>query len=55
MKKVNFQNRLIENSMDGFLGCDENQIIVTYNQSMEKLLGYSKAPGIEKNESVDAF
>jgi PAS domain S-box-containing protein len=28
--------------MDGILGCDENDMVVTYNQSMEQMLGYSK-------------
>jgi two-component system, NtrC family, sensor kinase len=43
VKNVNFQSSLIENSMDGILGCDENDIIVTYNKSMELLLGHPKA------------
>jgi two-component system NtrC family sensor kinase len=54
VKNVNFQSSLIENSMDGILGCDENDIIVTYNKSMEMLLGYSKAL-VLKQMKVDDF
>lgn len=54
IKNVNFQSSLIENSMDGILGCDENDIIVTYNRSMEKLLGYPKAMVVNKMK-VTAF
>jgi PAS domain S-box-containing protein len=42
-KTIAFQRNLIENSMDGILGCDETDLVVTYNQSMEQILGYSKA------------
>jgi PAS domain S-box-containing protein len=54
VKNVNFQSSLIENSMDGILGCDENDIIVTYNKSMEMLLGYPKAL-VLKQMKVDDF
>jgi PAS domain S-box-containing protein len=54
VKNVNFQSSLIENSMDGILGCDENDIIVTYNKSMETLLGYPKAL-VLKQMKVDGF
>jgi PAS domain S-box-containing protein len=54
IKNVNFQSSLIENSMDGILGCDETDLIVTYNQSMEKLLGYAKSQVLKKMK-VEAF
>lgn len=54
VKSVNFQSSLIENSMDGILGCDENDIIVTYNRSMEKMLGYPKVQVLKKMK-VTAF
>jgi PAS domain S-box-containing protein len=41
-KSISFQRNLIDSSMDGILGCDENDMVVTYNQSMEQMLGYSK-------------
>ena len=39
----NFQKNLIESSMDGILGCDENGTVVTFNRSMEKMLGVGKS------------
>ncbi len=41
-KSITFQRNLIDSSMDGILGCDENGTVVTYNQSMQQILGYSK-------------
>ncbi len=55
VKNVNFQSSLIENSIDGILGCDENQIIVTYNRSMEKLLGYPKTQVLKKMKPMALF
>ncbi len=48
IKTISFQRNLIESSMDGILGCDEKEIVVTYNQSMEQILGYSKTQVINK-------
>ena len=42
LKSITFQRNLIESSIDGILGCDDKNIIVTYNQSMELMLGYPK-------------
>lgn len=42
LKGIAFQRNLIESSMDGILGCDDNDTVVTYNQSMEQMLGYPK-------------
>ncbi|MDY6974067.1 MAG: ATP-binding protein, partial [Thermodesulfobacteriota bacterium] len=42
IRTISFQRDLIASSMDGILGCDEKEIVVIFNQSMEKLLGYSK-------------
>ena len=55
IKNVNYQRRLIENSMDGILGCDENDKIITYNKAMETLLGYTKAQVLHTKELVDLF
>jgi PAS domain S-box-containing protein len=43
-----FQRNLIENSMDGILGCDDTDLVITYNQSMEQILGYPKIEVIHK-------
>ena len=45
---IAFQRNLIENSMDGILGCNETDLVVTYNQSMEQILGYPKIEVIHK-------
>jgi len=37
-----FQNNLIESSIDGILGCNKGGVVVTYNKSLERMLGYSK-------------
>jgi PAS domain S-box-containing protein len=42
LKSIAFQRNLIESSMDGILGCDENDTVVTYNKTMEQILGYQK-------------
>ncbi len=42
LKIASFQKNLIESSIDGILGCDEEDRIVTYNRSMERFLGYPK-------------
>lgn len=49
-----FQKNLIESSMDGILGCDENEKVVTFNRSMERILGYSKNEVLNKM-SLDQF
>jgi PAS domain S-box-containing protein len=47
-KSITFNRNLIDSSMDGILGCDENDTVVTYNQSMEQMLGYSKTDVIHR-------
>lgn len=42
METFAFQNNLIESSMDGIMGCDARDTVVTFNKSMEQMLGYSK-------------
>ncbi len=48
LKSIAFQRNLIESSMDGILGCDDNDTVVTYNQSMEQMLGYPKEDVLHK-------
>jgi len=40
---VAFQDRLIESSMDGICGCDGSGKVVTFNRSMERMLGLDRA------------
>jgi len=47
-KSLAFQRNLIENSMDGILGSDENEVIVIYNHSIERTLGFSKEEVLQK-------
>jgi PAS domain S-box-containing protein len=48
LRNIAFQRNLIESSIDGILACDENRIVVTFNRSMEKMLGYSKDEALHK-------
>jgi PAS domain S-box-containing protein len=40
-RTFNFQNILIESSIDGIMGCNRDGTIITFNKSLERLLGYS--------------
>ncbi len=40
IKTVNFRNNLIENSLDGIMGCDNSGTIIIFNKSLEKMLGF---------------
>ncbi len=55
VKNVEFQSSLIENSMDGILGCDHQDLVITYNRSMENLLGYPKADVLKKKKIQELF
>ena len=47
-KIYNFQNNLIESSIDGIIGCDEEGKIRTFNRAMEEMLGHEKDEVIGK-------
>ncbi len=47
-KTFNFQERLIESSIDGIIGCDYDRKVIVFNKSMEQMLGYSKEAVIGK-------
>ena len=42
MDTFSFQRNLIENSMDGIMGLNVEGQVVTFNRSLEQMLGYSK-------------
>jgi PAS domain S-box-containing protein len=42
METFEYERNLIASSMDGILGCDHDDLVVTFNPSMERLLGYSQ-------------
>ncbi len=39
-RMVTFRKNLIDSSIDGIMGCNSNGKVVTFNKSMEKILGY---------------
>jgi two-component system NtrC family sensor kinase len=43
VRNIAFQRNLIENSMDGILACNESRVILTFNRSMAKMLGFDQA------------
>jgi len=45
---INFQEKLIESSIDGIAGCDRDGKIIVFNKSMEQMLGYDNATAIGK-------
>jgi two-component system, NtrC family, sensor kinase len=40
LKTLAYQRNIIESSIDGILGCDEDKQVIIFNKSMEKMLGY---------------
>ena len=48
MQTISFKANLIESSMDGILGCDENDIVVICNKSMEQMVDFSKSELVYK-------
>jgi PAS domain S-box-containing protein len=48
IRTFTFQENLIESSMDGILACDEKERVVTFNKSMEQMLGYRKEEVLQK-------
>jgi PAS domain S-box-containing protein len=47
-RTFDFQNNLIESSIDGIMGCARDGKIVTFNRAIEKMLGYPKDEVIGK-------
>ena len=43
-----YQRKLIESSIDGILGCDGNERVVTYNASLEAMLGCPKQEVLQR-------
>jgi PAS domain S-box-containing protein len=54
MAAFTFQNSLIESSMDGIIGCDANDVVVTFNQSAQNMLGYDKSE-VLRRERLSRF
>jgi PAS domain S-box-containing protein len=54
-RTFDFQENLIESSIDGIMGCDKGGMVVTFNKSIERMLGYSKDEVIGKMSFNDFF
>jgi len=54
LETFSYQRNLIESSMDGIIGCDKKDIVVSFNKSMERILGYPKNEVLFKM-SLDRF
>jgi two-component system NtrC family sensor kinase len=52
---VAYQNRLIESSMDGILGCDGDGRVVTFNRSMEQMLGIDRSGVLRRSTLTNFF
>ena len=50
-----FRDRLIEYSMDGILGCDEDLKVITFNQSLQQMLGYGPKEAFDRLKLPDIF
>lgn len=48
MAAFTYQNSLIESSLDGIIGCDPYDVVVTFNQSAQSMVGYDKAEVLHK-------
>jgi PAS domain S-box-containing protein len=55
MDVFSYQKNLIESSMDGILGLDRDDRIVTFNKSMESILGFSREAALGKMTIDDIF
>jgi len=55
LKNIAFQRNLIESSMDGILACDESGVVLTFNRSMETMLGYAKADALHAMTMAQFF
>ena len=51
----NLQKNLIESSVAGILATDADSTIVTFNRSMEEMLGFAKAQVIDRRKLEDIF
>jgi PAS domain S-box-containing protein len=55
METYAYQRKLIDSSMDGIVGCDTGQRVVTFNRSMEQMSGYLKDHVLQRISLVDLF
>lgn len=53
-KTFNFQNILIDSSIDGIVACDHTGKVIIFNKSMEAMLGYARQEAIN-NLTLERF
>ena len=52
---IAIQKNLIDSAIDGIVGCNPDGVIVTFNRSMEQLLGYRKETVINRKTLKEIF
>jgi PAS domain S-box-containing protein len=55
METYVYQSNLIESSMDGIVGCDASNKIVTFNRSMEQISGLTKTKVLRRMRMAQLF
>ncbi len=50
-----YQQKLIESSMDGILGCDDRERVITFNRSLERMLGYPRKEVLHRMTLAQLF
>lgn len=55
LRNISFQRRLIDSSMDGILGCDRDEVVVTFNRVMERMLGHARHEVLWKRSFAGFF
>lgn len=55
METYAYQRKLIDSSMDGIVGCDVNDKVVTFNRSMEQMSGHIKDNVLHRMPLADLF
>jgi PAS domain S-box-containing protein len=55
METYAYQQKLIQSSMDGILGCDAQDRVITFNRSLEQMTGYTQVEVIGTRTLSDLF
>jgi two-component system NtrC family sensor kinase len=55
LETYSYQQKLIESAIDGILGCNADEHVVTFNRSMEIMFGYSKEEILHRKKIADLF
>jgi two-component system, NtrC family, sensor kinase len=55
LETYRYQQKLIESSIDGILGCDADEHVVTFNRSMETMFGFRKSEILHRKTLADFF